>query len=59
MGLGLESACRYVIPLNFSLPVSAANCHIMPIAKRYSKTDEKWMAHLLRLRLRVRARVRI
>ena len=57
--MGLESACRYVIPLNFSLPVSAANCHIMPIAKRYSKTDEKWMAHLLRVRDRVRATVKI
>ena len=46
----------HVIPLNFSLPVSVANCHIMPIAKRYSKTDEKWMAHLVRLRVRVRVR---
>ena len=44
--------------MNFSLPVSAANCHIMPIAKRYSKTDEKWMAHLVRLSVRVRGRGR-
>jgi len=46
------------MPLNFSLPVSAANCHIMPIAKRYSKTDEKWMAHLVRLSVRARGRGR-